>query len=146
VLNTKQVQMLDCTDGPGEPFGPDSGSSSSSGSADAAETTRIADRLWWWIAINGASCAASSLPLPATLEVFPTPEQLLGFGTREEQLSAQDLLLTAPISKVRRFLNRTIRERVKKGEVVVIQPSHPEPPTQGPTIWLLRPPDCSSHN
>lgn len=112
----------------------------------AANEVVQGEALWWWIAINGSSCAASSFPLPATLEVSPTPEQLLGFGTREEQLSAQDLLLTAPMSKVRRFLNRTIRERVNKGEVVVVQPRNPEPPTQGPTLWVLRPTDCANHN
>ena len=44
---------------------------------------------FWWLAINGASCAASEMPIPTTVKVIPTPEQLLGFRTQDEQLAAQ---------------------------------------------------------
>jgi hypothetical protein len=103
----------------------------------ADESSSDEKRRWWWIAINGASCAASSFPLPATVRVIPTPEQLLGFRTREEQMAAQRLLLTGPVKKVRRYMSKTIPARVRGGEVAYIRPSQPEPPTHGPTQWVV---------
>ena len=70
---------------------------------------------WWWLAINGASCTASPVAMPPNLNVSPTPEQLMGFRTRQEQLSAQKLMLNAPISKVRRYMEKTIPPQGCKG-------------------------------
>lgn len=97
--------------------------------------------LYWWLAVNGSSCAASGLPLPQTLKVHPTPEQLIGFRTREEHLKTQRFLLNAPIKDVDRFMKRTLPIRIRRGEVVYIRPDSPEPPTQGPTMWTCPPND-----
>ena len=48
---------------------------------------------YWWIAINGPSCARSNFPMRKPL-VTPTPEQLIGFPTAEEAEQAQHTCLT----------------------------------------------------
>lgn len=103
------------------------------------------ERLWWWVAVNGASCSTSPFALPASLHVSPRPELILGFSTRAEQLSAQKTILTAPISDARRFVSRTIPQRARKGEVIVVEPDHPDPPTHGPTCWSLEPTICAQN-
>lgn len=97
--------------------------------------------LYWWLAVNGASCAASHIPFPRTVKVHPTPEQLIGFRTREEHLKTQRFLLDAPIKDVDRFMKRTLPARIRRGEVVYIRPDNPEPPTHGSTIWRDSPSD-----
>lgn len=97
------------------------------------------DRRWWWLAINGSSCAANAVAMPATVKVSPTPEQLLGFRTRKEQIAAQRLLLTAPIEEVQRYMTNTVPSKFQSGEVAYVRPRYPEPPTQGPTQWALAP-------
>ena len=87
----------------------------------------------YWIAINGSSCAMSSLPLLEPM-VTPTPEQLLGFPTWDEARHAQRLCLTAPMSEVRRFLE-SLASDVRAGRIRVIQPQHPQPPTVNGTAW-----------
>lgn len=67
-------------------------------------TTTGNDEQFYWLAINGASVAASGIPMPVTVRVHPTPEQLIGFRTREAHLATQNLLLTAPISEVDKFM------------------------------------------
>ena len=81
----------------------------------------------YWIAINGANCAMSPLPLCQPL-VTPIPEQLLGFPTWKEAYEAQQVCLHAPTQKVRRFLEGLSAD-VMAGRIRVIQPSHPQPPT-----------------
>jgi len=93
---------------------------------------------WWWLAVNGASCAASSAPLPSNIIVSPTPEQLLGFRSRDDQIAAQKLLLNAPMEEVDRFME-ALAPKVKSGEVAYVRPEAPEPPTKGPTAWLVIP-------
>ena len=95
-------------------------------------------RDFWWLAINGASCAASPCALRPSVEVIPTPEQLLGFPTRDEQIQVQTFLLTAPINDVERFLVE-LTPRVLSGEVEAIRPENPQPPTEGPTQWIVQP-------
>ena len=56
------------------------------------------EKSYYWKAINGASCAASSVPMPMRLQVVPTPQQLVGFNTREEQLAAP----TMPLNEANR--------------------------------------------
>lgn len=92
---------------------------------------------FYWLAINGASCAASSVPLRPTLQVHPTPEQLIGFRTRDEQLSVQQFLLSAPIDEVEKFMREEMPRKVHAGEVLCIRPANPEPPTRGDTLWEL---------
>jgi hypothetical protein len=41
---------------------------------------------WWWLAINGASCAACFFPVRAAdLVVSPIPQELIGFHTRKSK-------------------------------------------------------------
>lgn len=101
--------------------------------------TKDDETKWYWIAVNGPSCAASSVPMPATVSVRPTPEQLIGFRSREEQLKAQHFLLTAPIGEVEKYMRTTLLAKYEKGEVAVIHPKAPDPPTAGPTCWMLFP-------
>lgn len=90
---------------------------------------------WWWLAVNGPSCAACGFPVQAEhLKVRPVPEQMIGFRTREEQLATQKFLLTAPIKKVKEFM-ASLPLKIDAGEVAYVRPSNPEPPTHGPTFW-----------
>ncbi len=91
-------------------------------------------KMYYWIAINGGSCAMSPTVLPPTLKVIPTPEQLIGFPTREEAEAAQTQCLNAPINEVRKFLEG-LAGRVGR-DIAVIQPTNPGPPTHGQTMWL----------
>lgn len=94
---------------------------------------------YFWLAVNGASCAASGLlALPTTLQVRPTPEQLLGFKTREEQLATQKFLLTAPIEEIAAFM-QSLPDKIERGEILYMRPANPEPPTKGQTIWIAQP-------
>jgi hypothetical protein len=92
--------------------------------------------LYWWLAVNGASCAASNCALPISAEVIPTPEQMIGFQTQAEQQRTQRLFLNAPLHKVKAFFKTTLPKRVKRGEVMVVYPPHPQTPTTGPTLWI----------
>jgi hypothetical protein len=64
----------------------------------------------------------------------PTPEQLIGFPTLEEAQRAQRICLRASINAVRRFME-SLRPDVKSGRIRVIKPPHPQPQTDGPTMW-----------
>jgi len=107
--------------------------------------TEKTNELWHWLAINGASCAASALPLPDTLRVIPTPEQLIGYRKREAQLAAQRLILTAPIEAVERYM-QTLPPKIAAGEIAYIRPQTPEPPTTGQTMWIASPDAKSAEN
>lgn len=98
---------------------------------------RKSDEQFYWLAINGASVAASSIPLPVTVRVSPTPEQLIGFRSREEQVAAQQFFLNAPIKEVSRYMNEELLDKIKSGEVAYTKPDKPEPPTTGATLWQL---------
>lgn len=91
---------------------------------------------YYWIAVNGASAAASPLPLGDNPTVSPTPEQLIGFTTQQEQLAVQKKLLTAPIEEVTAYMTQTLRAKCAKGEIRYIRPANPEPPTEL-TMWLM---------
>jgi hypothetical protein len=97
-------------------------------------TNTNAGETHYWIAINGASCAMSSFPLPVTVAAKPTPQYMLGFPTLEEARDTQEFMLTAPIPDVRKRLEG-FQERVQRGEIIYIQPANPEPPRTGPTMW-----------
>jgi hypothetical protein len=90
----------------------------------------------YWIAINGASCAHTSIPLlePTTV---PVARQLVSFPTLEEAQEAQRICLHAPIEEVNLFFDG-LRPAVKAGRMRVIEPESPEPPTTGPTAWMER--------
>ncbi len=90
---------------------------------------------YFWLAINGASVAASSVPFSKSVTVTPTPCTLLGFATREEQLERQAFLLNAPINEVNRYMLEEVPQLVRGGDVVCVSPESPQPPTRGRTLW-----------
>ena len=85
----------------------------------------------YWLAINGASCAMFSMPVPVTVMTTPRPEMLLGFPTYDEAKTAQHTMLTAPIAKCRKLMDKWKRRH----DVVTRVFKNPEPPTRGATIW-----------
>jgi hypothetical protein len=93
----------------------------------------MTDDTRYWIAINGASCAISSMPMRNPM-VTPTPQQMIGFPTLEEAQDAQRICLTASMDEVRRFM-KSLRPDVGSGRVRVTTPDNPQPPTRGPTSW-----------
>lgn len=102
------------------------------------------DEDWWWLAVNGPSCAACGFPAQVErLKVQPVPEQMIGFRTREEQVAAQKFLITAPIKKVKEFM-ASLPSKIDAGEVAYSRPSNPEPPTHGPTVWSIGPKQSAS--
>jgi hypothetical protein len=92
-------------------------------------------KLYFWLAINGASCASSAIPMPITVKVSPTPERLIGYTTREKQLKAQKFFLEAPIKDIAKYMRKTFPKEVSDGMVMSIIPKAPEPPTKGQTFW-----------
>lgn len=90
----------------------------------------------WWLAVNGASCAASPMPLPDTLVVRPTPERLLGYRTQAEQLDDQRRFLQHPLDSVRNYVRQILPMKVKAGDIKQRLFERPEPPTKQ-TLWLL---------
>ena len=106
---------------------------------DSTDDIESSQDSWWWLAVNGPSCAACGFPAQAELlEVRPVPEQLIGFRTREEQLAAQKFLITAPIKKVKEYM-ASLPSKINAGEVAYVRPSNPEPPTRGATVWSIAP-------
>ena len=102
---------------------------------ESQKESRITVEKYFWLAINGPSVAASSFPLPKTVSVSPTPRQLVGYKSQEEQRTAQQFLLSAPMAEVRKYLKKEIPRRIRKGDVLVIFPEKPEPPTRECTVW-----------
>lgn len=77
--------------------------------------------------------------MPVTLrevEVRPIPQTLLGFGTREEQLAAQDFFRTASNEEAERYLD-DLRPRIEKKLVLCIRPETPQLPAES-TSWTRR--------
>ncbi len=85
----------------------------------------------YWIAINGSSCACSSIPFVRPT-VTPTPEVLIGFPNVEEAKDAQKLCLKAPIGQVK----ASMKLWMTQADIRIIRPSKPDPPTSGVTLWL----------
>ena len=90
---------------------------------------------FYWIAINGASCAICRFPLPKTLGVRPVPQALLGFKTQAEAETQHKFILTADLDAV----HARIRSFAGRADVAKITPTDPEPPTQGQTVWTIAP-------
>lgn len=86
---------------------------------------------YYWLAINGSSCAMSSFPLPKTVTVTPRPRMIVGFPSYEEAESAQRSLLTAPIAKVRKLMDGWKSRR----DLVMKVFKNPESHTRGVTLW-----------
>jgi hypothetical protein len=118
------------------------------GHVNQGETDSMTDTsmptVWWWIAINGPSCAASSVPLPISVVVSPIPEHLLGFRTREEQMTTLRFLLNARLADVETFMTVKIPTKIRSREIVYRRPHNPESFTHGPTRWTVKPTDATS--
>jgi hypothetical protein len=89
---------------------------------------------YYWIAVNGASCAMSSAPMRHPV-VIPTPEQMWGFHTLEEAERAQHVCLHQPIPEVIEFF-QSLEPHIHSGRIRYVRPAHPEPPTRGETMWV----------
>lgn len=90
---------------------------------------------YYWIALNGASCAASLIaPLSIDVQCQPTPGNLIGFPTREEASDMQRFCLTGPIEEV----HERLMELAQREDVVIKVFKNPERPTHGPTLWIDR--------
>lgn len=92
---------------------------------------------WWWLALNGASVAAACDELTDPV-VYPTPEQLIGYPTRDSQLQYQRFLLEAPIEDVNNYMKETVPALIRDGQLAYRKPRHPQPPTHGSTAWTER--------
>lgn len=91
---------------------------------------------WWWLAINGSSCAASKRLCREVPQVSPVPEELFGFITDEERETARRIHLRDPTAGISTSeFRETLPERIRTGQVRCIRPDKPEPPTEGPTTW-----------
>ena len=89
----------------------------------------------YWIAVNKCSVSSSALPLPAYPTVEPTPQLLIGFDNREEQLECQQFLLNGRLDKVHRFVGTTLPRLAREGKVVLKKLRFPEKPSYGQTRW-----------
>ena len=87
----------------------------------------------FWLAINGASAAVMPVPCSKVV-VRPTPQMLIGYSTRDEQLKAQDLLLNAPIEEVETYMG-SLQKLAKDGTVKIQTFKNPEPPVSA-TRWM----------
>jgi hypothetical protein len=86
----------------------------------------------YWIAVNGTTCALSSLPMENPTTV-PTAEQMWGFPTLEEARNAQNTVLDKPMHEAVAFL-RSLGPDIKAGRVLYRRPDDPQPPpTRGET-------------
>lgn len=100
------------------------------------------EQQWWWLAINGASCAASNFPIEVKkLAIQPVPQIVIGYRTQQEALERQQFFLTAPIEDVQRYFHSELRGMVAAGRAFVQRLPNPEPPTDGPTVWTNFPMD-----
>jgi hypothetical protein len=88
----------------------------------------------YWIAINGSSCALSTLPWrdPTTV---PVAQQMFGFPTLREAKEAQRICLDEPIEKVKAWME-SLRPDVASGRVLYKRPAKPDTPTFGETMWM----------
>ena len=88
----------------------------------------------YWIAVNGSSCATSSMPMRDPM-VVPTPEQMWGFPTFQEAQKAQQIVIAAPMPDVIAFL-QGLHQDVKSGRILYRRPENPGPQTRGETVWM----------
>ena len=87
----------------------------------------------FWLAINGASVAASSFPFEKVV-VRPTPEMIVGYSTSAEQKEAHELLLKAPMIEVNSYM-KSLQKLAKDGVVAIETFSKPKPPSSS-TRWI----------
>ena len=129
-------RILDASqDGDEIQYACDGGTESEEPSTEVQSDRDSKDDSYFWLAINGASVTASSMPLPMTVRVRPTPELLIGFRSEAAQIAAQRFFLTAPIKTIDKFMKHEMPRKIKAGELVCIKPNKPKPPTKGRTVW-----------
>ena len=87
----------------------------------------------YWLAINGQTFVVSSRPFVKVV-VRPTPQMLIGYLTRDEQLAAFYLFLNAPIWKVNAYLER-LPTLALNNVIVVKEFRKPGQPNENP-IWI----------
>jgi hypothetical protein len=87
----------------------------------------------YYIAINGSSCALSTVPWRKPPRVVPAPEVLIGFPTLAEATEAQHFLLNAPVPEM---TARLVSYRDRRPDLTVIRLPNPGPQTAGETVWL----------
>lgn len=107
--------------------------------------SNVSEHDWWWVAVNGASCAAAPFASTQSPSVSPVPELLIGYRTQAEQRAAQNLMLNASVKQVAKYMN-DLPDWVKSGEVRCIRPENPEESTLGATQWLMENSDSSPAN
>jgi hypothetical protein len=68
--------------------------------------------------------------------VIPTPEQLVGLPTQEEQLRFQKLCLEAPIEVLKKEFSRGYcQSKIQSDEWAYMVPQRPQPPSREGTLW-----------
>ena len=92
--------------------------------------------VYWWLAINEGSCAASPIALPDNVVVRPTPERLLGYRTQAEQLEDQNRFLHHPAESVSNYVRQLLAMKVRAGEIKQVIMQEPERPTTD-TFWIV---------
>ncbi len=90
---------------------------------------------FFWIAINGPSCALNARPLHWPIQLLPTPQFLIGFPTLAEAKEHQRSCLNDPASVVREKME-SIADR---DDIAFVATKDPDPPTTGPTFWAEMP-------
>jgi hypothetical protein len=92
---------------------------------------------YYWIAINGGSCAMSITPMRLFPTVSPVPNNMIGFRTIEEARDNQHFLLTAPIEEANDRMQQLL-QKARRDEIVLVIPEFSEPPVNRgePTLWL----------
>jgi len=87
----------------------------------------------YWLAINGDTVVVSPFPLPSFVKCTPTPQLLVGFETRQEAITLQQILLTAPED----IVNKELVALLQVPYAWRFAPDNPEPPTSGATHWSV---------
>jgi len=100
-----------------------------------------AQKVYWWVAINGPTVPASLLVATPKPRVIPTPEVLIGLPTREEAAATQAFLLSAPIPECEKKLT-ALQARSDVAYFKYRNPGRPDPSL--PTMWLARDEDKHS--
>ncbi len=90
---------------------------------------------WWFLALNGSSCAACDFIATEDIIVHPKPEILVGFLSKERQLEIQKRLLTCAKDEIADIF-RDISIDHATGQAIVKRYHDSEPQTDGPTMWV----------
>lgn len=92
-------------------------------------------RLKYWVVVNGDLVMACPMPYPEFPAVSPTPEMLIGFDSRKEQMDCQCRLLRGTAETVRGIKTIELPMREREGEVVLKKFPNPQRATRGYVTW-----------